>query len=284
MNFLLADINDKLQLNSSNAVNLDIHVSFTDLASGAATPGKQNTAMTTATTADILASPAASTARTVKGINIRNKSGTATIVTLLYDDNGTDYELFSTTLAGGEHLTYTEGLGWYRYVDTAPVDLWRFVNSGLTGQNVATAQPWIPTNGALSVNAGEMYRFDGYLRTSRSAGTTSHTTNLLFGGTATLTAITYTVWVNVGDVVNTLVATEVSITVETAASTNVKAASTSATEQMRAVVQGAVVFNAAGTFIPQFIYSVAPGGAPTIMAGSYFRMTKVNAAIIGAWS
>ena len=30
------------------------------------------------------------------------------------------------------------------------------------------------------------------------------------------------------------------------------------------------------TFIPQFIYSAAPGGAPTVQANSWFRMYAVG--------
>lgn len=282
MNFLLASSTDKLQLASSNAVNLDIHASYTDLASGTATPGRQNTAMTAAATTDILAAPGTGV-RTLKGLNIRNKSGTATIVTVLYDANGTDYELYSDTLNGGEHLTFTEGIGWYRYTPASIVEHWRILSAGVAGQNIATAQPWFPTNGSLAVNAGEVYKMQGHLRLTRSAGTTSHTTSMGFGGTATLTAIAYRAWANAGDVV-TLANTENAISLEAATATVVKAASTSATEQIDISLIGAVVINAAGTFIPQFTYSATPGGAPTVMAGSYFQMTKVSSNVIGPWS
>jgi hypothetical protein len=45
--------------------------------------------------------------------------------------------------------------------------------------------------------------------------------------------------------------------------------------------------NAAGTFTPQIKYDAAPGGAPTILANSYFRLTPVgtaSVASVGNWS
>jgi hypothetical protein len=45
---------------------------------------------------------------------------------------------------------------------------------------------------------------------------------------------------------------------------------------------GSVLVNVGGTFIPQFQFSAAPGGSPTIQANSYFRLTPVTAS--GVWS
>lgn len=148
--------------------------------------------------------------------------------------------------------------------------LYKCLAASDTGANVLTAQPWFPTAGAVAVKASTLYAFEGRLRTSRAAGVASHTTSLLFGGTATLTSIFYRAFVNTGDVVTNLAVNQTSIEVATA--TVVKAASTSATEQISITVSGVVRTNAAGTFIPQFQYSAAPGGAPTILANSNFRM------------
>lgn len=148
--------------------------------------------------------------------------------------------------------------------------LYKVLLANDTGTNVSTAQPWFPTAGAVTVKAGTLYAFEGTLRTSRAAGTTSHTTSLLFGGTASLTSIVYQAVVNTGDVVTNLAANQTASEVATA--TVVKAASTSATEQTVISVRGVVRVNNAGTFIPQFQYSAIPGGVPTILANSNFRM------------
>jgi hypothetical protein len=45
--------------------------------------------------------------------------------------------------------------------------------------------------------------------------------------------------------------------------------------------------NAGGTVIPQFQFSAAPGGAPTIKAGTFFRCYPIGAntvAAAGPWA
>lgn len=139
------------------------------------------------------------------------------------------------------------------------------------GQNVNTAQPWFPTSGAVAVAAGT-YRFRGQLHLSRAAGATSHTTATLFGGTATYT-LDYLARAKEGDA-NDLQDLSAFRAVAATALV-VKAASTSTTEQVLIEVEGVLVVTVAGTLIPQFIYSAAPGGAPTVKRGSFFELTPV---------
>ena len=157
-------------------------------------------------------------------------------------------------------------------------DLYKVI-AAVAGQNIGTVQPWFPSAGAVSVQAGVTYDFEGYLYLSRAAGATSHTTGLSFGGTATLTSIAGIVEAGTGDAA-ALVAAD---TVPFLGATNftVKAASTSTTEQAWYKVKGTVVINAAGTFIPQFTYSAIPGGVPTITAS--FKLTP-RANPLGTWA
>ncbi len=69
-------------------------------------------------------------------------------------------------------------------------EIFKILTGDDTGANSNTAQPWLPTAGGVAVEAGTLYWFEGHLHLSRSAGNTSHTTSILFGGTATLTFIT----------------------------------------------------------------------------------------------
>lgn len=164
--------------------------------------------------------------------------------------------------------------------------LYKLLNADDTGgTNVSTAQPWFPTAGGITLPGSKTYFFEGFLSLSRAAGTTSHTTSLLFGGTATLTSIDYFATVMTGDA-DALVSAS-AVGGHSAAAVVVKAASTSATEQILLRVTGIVRINAGGTFIPQFIYSAAPGGTPTVKRGSYFKLTPIadNAvAAVGAWA
>lgn len=153
------------------------------------------------------------------------------------------------------------------------------------GTNVNTAQPWFPTAGSATVAGSTTYKFKGALYTSRAAGANSHTTAVLFGGTATLTSIAYLAKCKEGDA-NDLQDMSGFLAVAATALV-VKAASTSTTEQTIIEVEGIVRINATGTFIPQFIYSAAPGGAPTILANSYFHMEPIGDntfATQGSWA
>lgn len=153
------------------------------------------------------------------------------------------------------------------------------------GTNVNTAQPWFPTAGGVTIEANTTYRIKGLLNLTRAAGVTSHTTGLLFGGTATIASILYHALCRTGDVATNIALNSTLIAVAT--NTTVKAASTSATENITVQIEGVVRFTTGGTFIPQFQYSAAPGGTPTIKANSFFEMIPVgdnNFATKGTWA
>lgn len=119
---LLNSATDLLSVTQSAAGTLDIYATWVDLASngsGDPTPSRTVTAMTTATTTTIVATPAASTVRNVREIYIRNKHATlATDVTVNFNVNGTLYELYKTTLAAGEGLAYSEEYSWFELTST----------------------------------------------------------------------------------------------------------------------------------------------------------------------
>lgn len=153
------------------------------------------------------------------------------------------------------------------------------------GQNVNTAQPWFPSAGGISLAAGT-YEFEGVLIVTRSAGTTSHTTSFLMGGTAT-SAWRARLDASTGDSAFGAAAQNALIVSHDAGAVVFKAASTSATESFSVAVRGVINVTAAGTIIPQFQYSATPGGAPTIKSQSYFKLQRVGAANLvnqGGWA
>ena len=279
---------DKLQLITSAAGSVDVHCSYVDLTTAGvwSAAGKQNTNITTATTTDILATPGSSVVRNAKTINIRNAhASTSNDVTVVYDANGTDYTLHKVTLRAGEALEYLDGVGWYLLATATTPVLIKVISADETGQNVNTAQPWFPTAGGVTVAADTTYRMTGSFHSTRAAGSTSHTTGFGFGGTATLTSLKSWFQAGEGDVA-TLADSDI-ILAENATNLQVKAASTSTTEVIKLTVDGIVRVNAAGTLIPQFTYSSAPGGAPTIKANTYFRLEYLGTGSFtttGTWS
>ena len=282
----LTTTTDKLQVVTDVAGSIDVIAYYVDLSGTTVTPGRQRTAISTAATTDVVAAPAASTYRNVKGVRISNTHATTqTTVTVLYNDNGNVVRETKETLAAGDQLTMDEGVGWYRRAATSTSTLYRSLTAAATGTNVNTAQPWFPATGSATVVANTTYQMEGLLYMTRAAGTTSHTTGLLFGGTATLTSIMYCAEVNVGDVATT--SNQAVTIVNVATNTAVKAASVSATEVFAAIVTGTVRINAGGTFIPQFQYSAAPGGAPSILTNTYFKLTPLGSgtvSAIGSWA
>jgi len=170
---ILAATTDKFQIVTSAAATLDVHVSYVDASSTTLAPsgaGKQNTAIVTATTTDVLAAPASSTVRTVLVIKIRNKHATlATDVTWVFDQNGTDFELYKTTLLAGETLEWTPALGFFT-IKSARLDRWLRV-TGADYVNATTSFTDI-TGLTCPVLNGKQYNFEAHLIHFANAATT----------------------------------------------------------------------------------------------------------------
>lgn len=156
-----------------------------------------------------------------------------------------------------------------------------------TGTDDATAQKVFDatTNGAVTLAASTTYMMEGVYYITRAAGTTSHTLSTLFALGGTLTSIAYTAETtstigNALGAVSRIYGTSASATVSTAANTD-------ATENITVTIRGVVRTNSAGTFTPQIQYSAAPGGAPTILANSFFKLTPIGnntVTTVGNWS
>ena len=119
---ILSATTDKFDLVTSAAVAVDVHVSYIDASSSTLAPsggGRQNTAITTAATTDILAAPGASTLRTVTAMKIRNKNASASVdVTVRFNQNATAFELHKTTLKAGECLEWLPSIGFFKLAAT----------------------------------------------------------------------------------------------------------------------------------------------------------------------
>lgn len=160
--------------------------------------------------------------------------------------------------------------------------------SDQAGTNVSTAQTWFPGGGATQITlpSATSYYFEGSLTLARSAGTTSHDITVLFAGAAVIGAL--------GAVCEGSTATGNSladvrkIRLDSAAGAACTVASAVATENNIIWVTGVVRVTTAGTFIPQFKYSAAPGGAPTVKAlSTWFRMYPIGSDSVGSvgnWS
>ena len=110
----LASTSDLIQIVTSHAAQIEVHASWVDLNGTTVTPGRTNTpAITTATTTTIVGSPAASTVRNAKHLNITNDHASQScIVTVEHTDGTTAVELMSFALLPGENMIFNEEGRW----------------------------------------------------------------------------------------------------------------------------------------------------------------------------
>jgi hypothetical protein len=111
---ILSGTSDVIRLVTTAAVALDVHASWVDNQTATATPytpGRTNTAITTATTTTVLAAPAASTQRQLKKL-MANARGGANTVTVEYFDGATAFRQLQVALLTGESIEYEDLAGW----------------------------------------------------------------------------------------------------------------------------------------------------------------------------
>lgn len=141
---------DVIDVVTDTTAAMDVHVSYVDYNGTTTTPGRQNTAIVTATTTTILSAPGASTQRNGKTINIRNKDASTTgNVTVRFNANGTICELHKASLRPGEMLSYVEGVGFFLYTIGAVVS----ETYSTADQAVAAASTVYLTGSALAISS-----------------------------------------------------------------------------------------------------------------------------------
>lgn len=171
-----------------------------------------------------------------------------------------------------------------------PEEQYTCLSSDFAGSNATGAQPFFSASqDAFTADASTTYIFEAVLILSKSAGTTSHTIAIGFGGTAAFTNIDYLAIIqfNLGALVNTTGTVGLMNFMKTASSTVQTSAITSATSHTVMHLRGVMRVSTGGTIIPQYTLSSAPGGAYSTQRGSYFRMKRIgtdSAAVRGAWA
>jgi len=163
------------------------------------------------------------------------------------------------------------------------------LNSALAGANSTATQTILGVGVTLS--SSTVYEFEAMYSWTKTAGTTSHTISFLYGGTATINNIYYTVNSG-GDSVagqNGYFLDTSSIMFGSPVATAKSLGSYSTAVQNKGFsVKGTVSINAGGTFIPQYVLSAAPGGAYTVLAGSFFLIYPIGTSganvNVGTWA
>jgi hypothetical protein len=184
------------------------------------------------------------------------------------------------------YTSQTNGLG----TGLVPAEQFYALNTAVAGANVSTAQSIFGVG--VTLVGLTIYQFEAVYAFNKSAGTTSHSIGIGFGGTATLNNISYQLAGQYNNssftATTTLIANTLPWFIQTASNTVLISPITSAAVYMMLLVKGTVSVNAGGTFIPQYTLSAAPGGAYTTQIGSYFKIAPLAASganvNIGTWA
>jgi hypothetical protein len=262
---LLATTTDKLQIITSSTSALDVHASYVDASNTTLVPsggGKQNTAIASAATTDVLAVPGASTVRNLKAMTVRNKGSASNDVTVQFNQNGTLFEIYKVTLLPGFTLQYFEDAGWI--MSTAP-NFFRIMRVGTAYVNATTGFTDI-TGLQAAVKSGLNYEFDAMLIHANDASTTGSR----FG-------------INGPSLTNVLVSTIDTVTTSTTASahssgtaaavdTAATAQSTGSTNNRLAVIAGSFTAGADGTFSMRGASEIGIAAGLTVRVGSHCKI------------
>ena len=161
-------------------------------------------------------------------------------------------------------------------ITVTDLDLFFRLNSAHAGANATGAQNPLPQN--VTLDASSVYEYEIFYRLLKTAGSTSHTVSILWGGTATINnwqrhmLTTSVVGIDFTNVIGSFGADD-------SQTTPINASGTLASANTRIVVRehGTFSVNVSGTVIPQYQLSAAPGGAYSTAIGSFFRLRKLGA-------
>jgi len=275
---LLTATTDKVQLITSAAVAIDVHASYMDASNAdppvvkGSTSGRQNTAINSAgATTDIVAAPAASTVRNVKGITARNKDATtACDVTVQFNQNATLFELFKVTLLAGETLEFVEGVGFFVVKSSATIDVKLRVTSDYV--NATTSFTDI-TGLTYPIESGKHYCFEAHLY-HRSDATTSGSQFGVNGPAMTAMNLMGIQQITASVTAATYGSSAAVTALDTAA---VVETTGPGTNTFLAIISGWVNPSAAGTFAMRGKSEVAAASGLTVKAGSWLRLWQAAA-------
>ena len=141
---ILASTADLVRVVTSHSALVEVHASYVDLNGTTVTPGRLNTLISTATTTTVVASPASSTVRNIKHLNITNDHASQSCnVTVEHTDGTTVIELMAFTLLPGENMILNEEGRWaHRDAQGAeypPAGLGAYTGNSISFMKIGTA-------------------------------------------------------------------------------------------------------------------------------------------------
>jgi hypothetical protein len=274
---LLTGVSDIIRVVTGSSAAVHVHASWVDNNAGTVTPGRTNTAsIATATTTTVVGSPAASTQRNVKHLNIANThASVSTLVTVQHFDGTVSDDLIVVTLLAGEQLVFTAEGDWKHYaVNGSPynqatkLDVCVRVTADSTH---ATAATFADITGlTVPVKAGKHYAVQAYLIHINNATTTG--SQFAFGGVAMTGMIASTIDTVTASVTASVHSAGTVATINTA----ITAQTTGSAAQTLAVISGWINPSADGTFALRATSEVTVGSGLIVKAGSWMRIRELD--------
>ena len=229
---LLAGTSDLIRIITGAAADIEVHASYVDHSAGAVTPGRTNTpSITAAATTTVVGSPAPSTQRNVKHLNVTNNHASVSCtVTVEHTDGTNAVELMAFTLLPGENMIFNEEGRWTHRdqngaeyppagkgaYDGYPVP---FMKSGTapdavgywycTAKDAGMPGAWAPGTPGINgrVTDGTTAADAGCLLVKNAATGANYVTELVMGSSVAHYHLFFDVlWVNSGIAVTTLTA------------------------------------------------------------------------------
>lgn len=153
---------DQIRVVTGSGVStVNMYAAWADVdAAKAVTVGRGVAAVTTATTTNLVGSPASGSSRNVKRLNISNDSASPNVITVSFYDGSTAYILESITLAAGERLGYEESTG-FRVFDSTGREKSQIAPVGAEQNNVTADQT---ISGVDAYILGSDYNITGRLK------------------------------------------------------------------------------------------------------------------------
>lgn len=261
---------DKLQAITSTAATVDVHGSFTDISGNVITFGKQNTALASAATTDIVASPQSGIVRNVNTLHFRNKDASLSVdVTVQFNANGTLFELHKATLATGQSLEYIQGIGFFLIQSTAKLNKMLYVTANSVHATAATFA--VITGLTTPVLSGKRYIFNCHLAAITNATTTGAQFGI--GGVAMTDMVAMGRSVLLG---SPTAASTNTTGVVTAVNTAVMAQTTGAATNQPHEMSGSFQPSADGTFEIRATSEVTVANGLTVLKGSWAHIRETD--------
>lgn len=170
------------------------------------------------------------------------------------------------------------------FVDQNLVDdnIYYVLGSPHTGSDLDTVQSIFGVS--INLLANTVYEFEASFALKKTGGTVPHSIGLGFAGSIGVNHVLYQV-THTSSALNSM-STPTSIMINTVSNTTVS--SNTNVDNHNIFLKGTISVGSAGSFVPQYRLSDAPGAAFDTLAGSYFKMEPIGSSNtninVGSWS